>query len=140
MWRSIVLGTLLGVAGVTALFIVWLGVATGGFAGINTTAIYYTAFFSAPGALILSIPLTVFLRRRQQAGKTPQNLLILAAAVGAGLGLVNLVGVLLVIDSAYAVKEMLTSSDGPLMLAGAAAGGLGLGLGCFWGLPRKRPE
>lgn len=143
MWRGMLIGTVLGVTAAAALMFGWFVIrygfsASGWFVRDGSTVVLGTSVIASPGALILSVPMCVFLRRQRRRGRSPGNLLVLAAAVGAGLGLANLLGVLIFIDGFRAVQELFTDpKDGPAMLLAAAAGGLGLGLGCFWGLPRK---
>jgi hypothetical protein len=149
MWRvrGVLLGTSLGVAAAVAVLLASfvLGPPRRGWApdvgrlvSVGPTIALIGSAVAAPGALLLSVPLLGFLRRQQEKGRTRGNLLVLAAAAGAALGLVNLLGVLLCVDGSDAVGELLTDNkDGPLFLLAAAVGGLGLGLGCVWGLPRK---
>jgi hypothetical protein len=95
--------------------------------------------FAGPGAFVLSVPLQIFLRR--MAARMPERtpLFVLALAAGVLLGLLNVVLVVFILGGPSWVRELFEFKDfGPRMLAGAVGGGLGLGLGCFLGLPRER--
>jgi hypothetical protein len=147
MWRGMLLGPVLGVAAASAALALGFGAEPmfqGGSFSFDRMAAYgalvplFMALYAGPGAFLLSYPLLATLRRRRSRGTSPGNLLALAGAVGALLGLVNLLGILLLSQGPSGVADLFSSGPAVLpFLAAAAAGGLGLGLGCFWGLPKE---
>jgi hypothetical protein len=144
-----ILGPGMGVAGATAAFLVMLGLGPllrDGSSGVRQVQewgplfVFMTCIYASPGALALSLPLLFYLRWQRRRGRTRANLLALALVVGAPLGVVNLFASLALFKLTTTGITMKGDTLSPGLLLAATVGGLGLGLGCFWGLPRPKEE
>jgi hypothetical protein len=146
MLRGIVLGTVLGIfgaaTGILAIIVLEPLFQGGGrlpsfhLAG-GPRILKYTALYGGPGAFLLSIPLCLLLRSRSDREMTRPSLLTLDLLVGALAGVLNLLGTALILGGSGGLAVLFTEKEGLWMAVPALAGGLGLGVGCFWGLPRK---
>jgi hypothetical protein len=98
-------------------------------AGFVVIVLMFMTMFAAPGAFVLGLPLTSFLRFVSVNVPGLKTFLAVAMAAGAGLGVVNLVlGILL---ASLAFQKGLNLSGGDLgeWAGPALGGGVGLGLG-----------
>jgi hypothetical protein len=97
------------------------------------------AVVAGPGAFVLSLPLLKVLERKAARNAGRGTLLAVAVSGGLILGLVNAFVVVLLIGGPTLVEEAFRlRTFGIRLVSSALGGGLGLGLGCFWGLSRRK--
>jgi hypothetical protein len=146
MWRGSVYGTALGVlAASTALLAAFViqellrGMGSpGNLLSGAPLLLLLVAAVAGPGALLGSVPLQLLLRRRRERSADRGTLLVLALTLGLGFGFLNLAATLAVLLGPSRALDFLSRDAAWFRLVpAAAAGGLGLGLGCFWGLPKR---
>jgi hypothetical protein len=87
----------------------------------------FVALEAAPGAFLLGLPLTAFLRRVRAEARSRIGFFLAAGISGAPLGLVNLLIVSGVLSLLLGMRPQAREMDG--LWIPALVGGLGLGLG-----------
>ena len=95
-----------------------------------------TAIYAGPGALVLSVPHSLWMLKLSRRGMSLPRRCLLGATAGIPLGLLNLIAAMLVYDRGF---RLIVLDGRTLWLVTAGiAGGVGLGLGCAWGTVRGR--
>jgi hypothetical protein len=142
MLIGVVLGLAFGVLGASSVLIAALATPSNGSAdGVTygSFVLFYVAVLAGPGAAIGSLLLSLVWRWRQRRGASRLSLRILACTIGPALGVVNLVIVLLAAGGWNTLREMSRSGEVHWWIAGLA-GGLGVGVGSLWAVPKQEPR
>jgi hypothetical protein len=147
MGKGVVLGTFLGVFGMPSGWILayaahellfWGGIGHVDLLTHFRRTVVDMLLFAGPGTAILTLLLSALIRRRRFAGKRRASALALCLALGVALEMLNIVAIVLALGGLEGLRDRSYLSAYSIALWSAGvAGGLGLGLGCFWGLPKE---